>query len=460
MSAATLRAGLASKLDSLRDELRSWQEIAEGRLDSQGKRQLHPQFPVFAKHQSQIMRLNSFFDGVVQSLEGSITTQDALTFSGARKIGDRILQGHALWAWYRDKLLLRYSPHLQRYLAAADEFAWRCFKPFREAHSAAGKGDETARVPPLIYLARQMSPYIYPRNWTLANQIPEVSDQVYATFLAKAPFSVVRLPFYQTTHLPETMVLAHEMGHVVEMDLDLTVALDEALAKIPDAEVPPERRRTWQRCRIEVFADLFGAAVGGVAFCRSLAAFLAKDRDALLEERIGDSARYAYPTAYLRVMLVLEVLRQRDGERIAAADSLLTEWQQACGTQHPYQEFEADISPVVNSLINTPIPQLQNACILKLGNYTKYDDEKAEKAATGMLARQQPDSRDPRVLFAAAALAFHQDPERYADSGVETLVLSRIEKYADRKPRSRDGISRQDLTTDRQAGQAVGALLG
>lgn len=465
MTTAAIRASLFGKLESLRQDLNSWRNIAVNDKDDKGKESAA--YRIFAKHQSQILRLHGFFGGIIDTFAYSIDRLGAASYDEAGKISKGILQGHALWGYFREKLMLRYSRHVQKYLSAADEFAWKCFQPFQDARIAAG-GLRARMVPPLIYLGEQVSPLVYVREKALKNRIREVSDDVYSEFMRSSPFSVVGLPFYQTTHLPETMVLAHEIGHVVDLDLDLTEDLDAALESVPDSAIPTQRKEDWKRCRIEAFADLFGAVTAGVAFCRSLSAFLATDRKTIVEEKIraptgGKRDRFTYPTRYLRVLLVLEALRKPDGSLPDEAGKIEELWRHEYGDDHACREFEADLPALAACLTDQPLEKLGNASIRQVGDYSSENDADALQCASGMLnyrTQPSPNQDHVRVLFAAAALAFYHDPEKYVKSGVEQIVLDEVEVHAERKARSREAVSQSDTDADHSAGAALAGLLG
>lgn len=450
MKLDTINATLRNKLRSLQLDLNEWKATATSNA-------------AFAKHQSQIFRLHKLFARVIATLKvemnASAVSDGDDAFERARELSKKILQGHALWAYFRNKFFLRYSKNLQKYLAAADEFAWTCFKPL----SAAAAGNGTAyKVPPLIYLGQDVSPLVYPREWSLASQVVSVNDDVFQTVINSAPFSLVSLPYYQTAHLPETMVLAHEMGHVVEMDLGLSQALDASLDAIPDAKVPPQRKEVWKRCRIEAFADVFGATVGGIAFCRALSTFLARDRDFIVKEEIGKSTKYAYPTCYLRVLLVLEVVRDKDGKLPGDAAAIEAEWREDYGYDHLYQDYEKDLESIVEHFVGQPFAELGgNKSIRDLCGLTASDEQAAAKDAQDMLKfSTTPEATDPRVLFAAATLAYYDDPHEYKQRGVENLVLCKIEEVADNEPRAAINIPASSHQADRQSGAELAKLLG
>lgn len=461
MNAAEMQATLAGKLASLNEEIAAWRAIVD---PAPAGGRLHPDYPLFTRHQSQVLRLADYFDGVTGALQSEIAAAAAGNggdFVAARTIGEKILQGHALWSYFRSKLLFRYPSHLRRYLVAADELAWACFKPVLAARQAVA-GQAVSRVPPLIYLSHIKSPLVFPREWSLSAQATEVSAEVFAKLLRSAPFSVVRLPYYQTRHLPETLVLAHEMGHVADFDLGLTAALDAELEKIPATAVSEERKKYWRRCRVEAFADAFGAVTGRAAFCRTMASFLAAGKNEVVGERMNlTSLMYPYPTVYLRVLLTLEVLRRPDRSLPDEAARIEAEWRQTYGDQHVHQDFEADLPHVVAAFLDAGLAELGGKSIREVAGLSPASDADVAKITASMLnAGHQPPTRDPRILLAAAALAFYRDPGGYASSQIEAMILSRIEKDADNAPRSAESIAPGASERDRQAGRDLADLFG
>lgn len=459
--ATTVR--LERLLASLTDELAAWEGIVAGK--AQGGKDAAAEARRFAPHRSQILHLRGFFDGIVGQLRADIHASDA-TQATANRIGDRILQVHAIWAWFRAKLLLRYSPALSPWLFAADELAWACFRPLAEARAAAptgalpsGHNAALLKVPPLIYLGREVSPFVYPRDWSLASQIPGITDGVFLAVLQRAPFALVSMPYYETAHLAETLVLAHEVGHVVDLDLGLSGALDAALATAAVGAIPAERLAAWQSWRLETFADAFGAAAGGLGFCRALAEFLQRDGTDIAAEPVAAVGRYAYPTRYLRLLLVVEVLRGAGATLPKGVTDLLLAWEGAHGKAHAGQAFVPDLPVVVGAFLDTPFVELGGRSIRALIAPDPTLDGNAVANARDLLDGLVPSANDPRTLFAAATLAFAADPARYQAKDADSRVLRRVRAVAEDKPRAAIPVPPADFDISRTAGAAVAGLL-
>ncbi|MDA0185808.1 hypothetical protein OJ997_36225, partial [Solirubrobacter phytolaccae] len=155
-----------------------------------------------------------------------------------------ILALHGLWDQVRGSLVLRYVEHFEDFLVAADELAFRCYEP------AIRRGAPCE--PPLVGLGGELSPLARPRSGARRG----------------LPVALIGLPWFQLEHLPDLPLVAHEVGHVVEADLNLGPALDAAVA---DALGPDH---TWAPWRQEAFADVFATLMLGPAFTSTLAHYL------------------------------------------------------------------------------------------------------------------------------------------------------------------------------------------
>ena len=471
MSSDHLSAVLISKLTSLQSTIEYWRSIADNK---------HSQPSLFQHNHSQIVRLCDLFHSLADELNQEFSAFDGSSgtaFDDARVLNKKLVQGHALWSYFQDKLMVRHSDVLRPYLDAADDFAWSCFEPIlrkRQEVLASQPPSEVSvsiKIPPLIYLGPEISPYVYPRDWALHKRPASVSDGLFQEVLRASPFSFISMPYYQTAHLPEAMVLAHEMGHVVELDLGLTNDLDASFERIDDSTIPPERKRGWKRCRLEMFADVFGAVVGGAAFCLSLAQFLADDRDTILNEPFREHNTHEYPTCYLRVLLSLQVLRDTNGKLPLAAQRVEQAWIDQYGREHAQKEYEKDIPVLVTEFLDSPLPALEGGekqTIRSLVEMSRDVEKLAAIDAENMIQMgSKPESTNPCALFAAATFAFDHSPSDYRRQGIESKVLTRIKELAsdDKRNEKRSlevnlpgGI--EDVNHEKELGQQIARLLG
>lgn len=450
-------ATLKSKIASLRLELDAWSnlvKVAPGPAQSVSSSEVS-----FSRHQSQILRLATLFEGIHSNLNMRLAQLKADDTGETKlELSKAILQACQFWAYFQSKFLTRFSTHSAPFLLAADEFAWACLKPLN-IERAKSPGFN-AKSPPLIYLGPSFSPFVIPTDWSLKSQIEGVKDQLFDQFMRRAPFAVLGLPFYQTTHLPEIMILAHEMGHVIDFDLGLTKSLDKAVAMLPDADVPPARKSLWAKCRIESFADVVGAAQGGPAFVESLAHFLSATVEDIPGEPFRDRGIYSYPTVYLRIVLAIEALRTK-GKLPVRAEQIDKDWRTRFGPKHTLAELENDLEHIVRCYLDTTFAELNGKSIRQCMKIGIDDYNQAGELSKGMIKhKQRPDkANDPRVLMAAATTAYFDNPQLYEEHHIGKMVLERVARTVDNAPRSGDYIQ-ACLAADREAGLQLALQLG
>ena len=191
-----------------------------------------------------------------------------------------------IWEFLRAKLQQRTQPEFFPFLSLADEYAWLCYQPVYQ---------RGFKEPPLVYLNGGYSPFILTRHKEFqAEVVPRelIIDRTLRQAMASLPFPVIGVPWYQISSLADLTVLGHEVGHSVEVDLELTPQLDHALSS---AVGPP-----WIAWRSELFADLYGCLCGGPAFVTALAEFLsAEDQSAVHPDYPLPAVRFAFNLAVL-----------------------------------------------------------------------------------------------------------------------------------------------------------------
>lgn len=216
------RATYEAKIASISSEVAAWKALVTSQTPTVS----------FARHQSQVLRLSTIFEKIVENLTQRVSAlNESDPIKLKRSVNNAILQAGQFWSYFESKLLTRYAAHTANFLLAADEFAWACLTDLNDARL--GDANFVRKSPPLIYLGPNFSPFVIPADWSIKNQIAGVNDQLFEQFTRSIPFSVLGLPFYQTAHLPEIMVLAHEIGHVIDFDLGLTKTLDVCLDSLP-----------------------------------------------------------------------------------------------------------------------------------------------------------------------------------------------------------------------------------
>ncbi|MEQ1907845.1 MAG: hypothetical protein ABMA15_03435 [Vicinamibacterales bacterium] len=158
----------------------------------------------------------------------------------------------------------------------------------------------------------------------------------------------------------------------------------------------------------------------------------------------------AYPTRTLRARLVCEAVKQLPDESgtnvfVARASDLLALWRQTYPEPHAMTDFEEDIPKVVRAIFTTPLaafaegaPKTPNP-LTDVFTFTAEMQEKAVAEATRALDRGTLIETDDRVLVAAAALAFVQDPS--GALAVDTGKRFRDRLLATRSEEVRDGAA-------------------
>jgi hypothetical protein len=434
------REELAAKRAALAQEFTYWRD--ESAADKP-----------FRKHHTQIIRITARLEGMLAKVAAEVgkLTDDQL-LAGAAEFEEKILAAHLVWEFFRSKLAMRADPYLRDYLQACDEFAWSCYEAARSRFlvTATRTDPATARLvtkePPLVFLNSGRSPFAVAREQAFELERPAFKVDAaplwwvtrsgeFHEVVRQLPFPVVGVPWYQIAHLPDALVIGHEMGHVLEWDFNLKEAADRALGSVT---IDEKRRSAWQAWRLEIFADVCGCLAGGPRFANALADFLATD-----EGRRRDLDRTApawgeYPMRWLRIELLAATLDYMGFPRQAAW--LLADWGESYPAPADEAGFRNDAAAVVKALVKGPYPTLQA-------------DDGAPPPLTSVLAyRKQPvitpgaaqdipldemfvsairqgksaPLANPRELFAATRLLYEQNPVEFATKNYSRRVCAMV----------------------------------
>jgi hypothetical protein len=396
---------LEAKLSSLDRELLYWKEQTQ--LEATGLR----------RHHSQVRRLSAMLEGVLEPVRGTLATlraqPAAVVLARAQECENELLAAHAVWEVFRSKLVLRQSLHFRSRLAAADDLAFACYAP---AMTVLGRETKAA---PLVYLTSTWSPFAQSRDANFVNEVRAgsgtsgaLTGEIFQQVLRRLPVPLVGLPWYQAFYGPGAVLLAHEVGHVVQWDFALTDAVDAALAKasLKQADV-------WTGWASEIFADMYGCVAMGPAFVGALIDFLSGPVEQVRqEERRGG----VYPPRALRVELAVRALEQH-GYRDDAA-RLRASWQSAYGPVATMTEFLAEADAVVAAVCSGPYGGRTLADIVAFPHATRLVAFAADYAAAGDGRLSHPGYGDPRLLFAAAQALHEQDGRRDLSAAYDRLT--------------------------------------
>jgi hypothetical protein len=447
------RTEINAKVKSLQAELDHWEGLTK--QENRGLR----------RHYSQIRRIAAVLQGLTESVNsaiGSLSAEPTAVLDQAISLESEILAAHAIWEVFRSKFVLREDEMFRDILAACDDLAWECYGPAMRRFAPDRKG------PPLVYFSATWSPFMMPRDSSFHNEVRAgpgaagvLRDEAFLQVQKRLPIPLIGIPWYHAYHLPGALIIAHEVGHVVEFDFDLSADIDAALS---NAQLDHEA--IWKKWASEVFADLYGCLCLGPAFVGAMMDLLSTSVSAVQTETRTDGK---YPTRTLRMELMIEALA-RTGH-MADAARLRATWENAYGPMKTMLAFTDDVCRVIKALCSGPYRggPLTNI----IGFPTNVTAELAtigEAAANGMANfLEQKNITDPRRLFAGAQW-LHENPQPRQDSkAAYALIVAQVVKKAANQFRSRgvpvadkavvDAELKAQQQTDRDSGRELASLL-
>ena len=406
------RAELRGKLHSITEEFAHWRaESVKG--------------APLRKHNSQIARTTTTLSSLVGRIEDDLGAPGEAILGRAERIERSVLELHRLWDYFRSKLALRYVSFFQQPLYAVDELAWACYEPVQLA--VAPELRAQLKEPPLTFFNGAWSPYAAARGRAYTPEAVEGAILTIASAhdkIRKLPIPVVGVPWYLAQHLPDSPVVCHEVGHAVEQDFGLGEAIAAALERALEAAgAPAERREAWASWRAEAFADVYGCLGAGPAFLSALIGFLAADPKAVGAQRVQAPGWGKYPTTPLRVALNLEVLRQLGHTEPAGV--LETQWSDVY-RDDAMASFRHDPQVVAQAMLGARFDVLGDRALPEIVSFDGVAHSRAETLACDLLKKKPPDPAAPRVLHAAARIAFDRDPEQFCSAGAGPRTLAAI----------------------------------
>jgi hypothetical protein len=406
---ARRRAELNAKLGSLSCEFQHWKDLTA--------------LPGFGRQNSQVRRVAATIDGALDELRGllgKLPDDSPDILAEGESWETEILAAHSVWEVFRSKLVLREDDLFRDKLAACDDLAWECYSPARNLWEPERKG------PPLVYFSATWSPFAMSRDSNFQNEIraqrgtaAALGDKGFQAVLQQLPIPLISIPWYQVFHLPGAILIAHEVGHVVESDFGLSDSILSVLEK-----APLKNKDVWKGWKSEMFADVFGVCAMGPAFAGTMLDLNASSVSAVTRD---DKPRGLYPPRNLRVRLLCEALRKTGHED--PARRLLENWTAVYGAMTALDDYAEDLPAVADALLAGPYRGISLTHLISFPASWSATLEIIGQAASQNMMAALRDYVDPRQLFAAARW-LHENPQWNGAQRYDNLLEQMIKKSA------------------------------
>lgn len=176
-------------------------------------------------------------------------------------------------------------------LAAHDAIAIDCYHAVRQVAPDLFRGP---LLKPISYMEHGFSPATIRRGVVLNRLLGEPN-----------PFPIIRIPWDRES--PWQAVFLHEVAHNLQADLGIWQENRQAVVRrVLQFSSDPGITRIYGRWHKEIFADLAAILLGGPAAAWGMAIFLAHPSPRVFTFRPGS----AHPTAFLRVLILAEMLQR------------------------------------------------------------------------------------------------------------------------------------------------------
>lgn len=222
-------------------------------------------------------------------------------YRGCREVEIRLAWLGRVWGYFRRKFDQRdegggdRARAVRETLLAADEVVWSCYAPAFESRKCA------VPAAPLPYFEALFTPNAQPRT----RRPPELDGDVDQPFLKlclqSLPIPVLGLPWVCVDEPWWLVLLAHEVGHHVQHDLEPASGAVRRFAELLAEKAGDE----WFARGEEVFADAYSVLCCGTSAIRALVEFVLDDVNAF-----HASVRAQYPSPRVRLAIMTELARQ------------------------------------------------------------------------------------------------------------------------------------------------------
>lgn len=392
----------------------------------------------YAKHYSQIRSITGAIEKFLNDLPHQMRITDELFEQHSVHAAGLLYASH-IWAFFRSKFALRlvgnHAYSLKELLKCADEFAWNCYGPARDAAiQAETLHADDLKEPPLTFFANDAGPYMAQRNALFDPEGIKDQNQTFQRFqaaLQQLPVPIIAMPWVQSNYLPAAVVIAHEVGHLIEGDFAHAKLLQDAIMGL--TTIDENRRPYWRKWTKELFADTYAILCSGPAYLVALMEYLVAPQRIVVHETLAEKTADIYPTRALRMVFNLAVLRILE----LPDEGIGQMWQDAY--PHPeladYDKFCNDAVQIAALFLKTPIEKLGNRPLTQIMMMTPEQWQTIKSLAQKLLdvAAQRTslaiatnDEMLFRTWFAAATWANHTDPNTFTQMGAQHLLLGRL----------------------------------
>jgi hypothetical protein len=276
-------------------------------------------------------------------------------------------------------------------IAAHDVIAVDCYAAIREAAPQTFRGP---MLKPVCYMEHGFSPATMRRGVILNRLLGEPN-----------PFPIIRIPWDRDN--PWQAVFLHEVAHNLQADLGIWQENRQAvLRRTLQASRDPGLMRIYGHWHKEIFADLAAILLGGPASAWGMAIFLAHPAPRTLTFRPGG----AHPTAYLRVLILVEMLRRigfgREGDRLRRAWQQLYDPRQ--GARIPARLLltsDQVIPQIVDEIAFQTRRNLAQRALVDIIPFTREDQAAIREGGRQLAEGRIPENLPPRHLVSAASYA-------------------------------------------------------
>jgi hypothetical protein len=366
----------------------------------------------FKKHHTQVRAVISHLRGLTQETVADLAhgARAEEVLKRSRNLEQNILAVRRVWEFFRVKWIQRTEAEFKDYLAIADELAWACYKPVLDC-AISDPGHPPRQEPPLVFLNGGGSPFALAREDAFEAELV-VGDQIDGAttrdVLDNLPVPVIGVPWFQTGHLPDALVISHEAGHLVLEDFKLR---DQVMREVHGAVAGSPNVSAWEAWLNEVFADVFGCVAMGPAFVSALLDFLAVGYSDVETEMVDPREWGKYPPNYVRVRLNIAALEMLDFT--TEAGELKDRWKRY---QWPgFSAYEGDLNKIAGAIINGKHRGLNGMSLREILAFTQADQRHALEIAGNVLHQDLPKfTMDIRAILAAVRALYDPDPRSFS----------------------------------------------